>query len=74
MEGVGRTAEREGREEAKRRRKEEELRKSRPLSPKSIAAKVFQEKERAKRQAAELTENTAAAADATATVLTDPPS
>ena len=63
VERVVRTAEREGREEGKRRKKEEELRKSRPLSPKSIAAKVFQEKERAKREAAELQEKAAAAAD-----------
>ena len=66
VERVVRTAEREGREEGKRRKKEEELRKSRPLSPKSIAAKVFQEKERAKREAAELKEKAAVTAEATA--------
>jgi hypothetical protein len=46
-----RTVEREAREAAKRRRREEEVKKSRPLSPKSIAANVWKEKEKAKKVA-----------------------
>ena len=51
VEAVARTEERAALEERKRKRREDEERKARPLSPKSVAAAVWKEKEKVRKEA-----------------------
>ena len=74
VERVARTAEREAREDAKRRKKEEAERAARPLSPKSIAAKVWKDNEQRRKEAEQAAAAHSLPPDAAAPASVSPPS